>query len=115
MTLEKYLKRGQSSLEYFLLFGVTIAVTLVTVSAFLPSVKNSLQGNTTRSSLFEKAASGLGMAGGNVTFTTPPDEGTGGSGGGGGSGGRDRDTCRAECRRIRDPGEQLHCYEDCYR
>ena len=98
MTLEKYLKRGQSSLEYFLLFGVTIAVTLVTVSAFLPSVKNSLQGNTTRSSLFEKAASGLGMASGNITFITPPDS---------------RNACLAACDSIPSLIERIRCYAAC--
>lgn len=106
MTLEKYLERAQSSLEYFLLFGVTIAVTLVTVSAFLPRVQSSLQGNTTRASLFERGASRLGMAGGNVTFSTSP-EATDGTGSG------SRAACLAACNRISSLLERIRCILGC--
>lgn len=42
MNLKKNLKtKGQASLEYFLLFGLIISLTLLSLTSFLPKVRTS--------------------------------------------------------------------------
>jgi hypothetical protein len=61
MTFKKHLGMGgQATLEYFLIFSIVIALTLVSVSFFIPSIKNSLQGTNTKQGFIEKATRRLG-------------------------------------------------------
>jgi hypothetical protein len=46
MVLKKHSKiSGQAIMEYFLIFGMVIALTLVASSSFIPMIRESLQGS----------------------------------------------------------------------
>ncbi len=54
MILKKSLKTkhklisGQAALEYFILFSAMLAIGLVSVSTFLPKLRETIQGNETQ-------------------------------------------------------------------
>ena len=71
MALKKYsMEASQATLEYFLIFGVVIVLTLISVSPFFPRIVNSIQGP---GGFVEKANGRLGAvgSGGTSTPTTP--------------------------------------------
>jgi hypothetical protein len=53
--------RGQATMEYFLIFSIVIALSLVSISFFIPSIKSSLQGTNTHQGFVEKANKRLGV------------------------------------------------------
>lgn len=54
MSLEKRLKtKGQAALEYFILFAIIAGITLLSLTTFLPAVKNSAE------TVFQKGADAI--------------------------------------------------------
>jgi len=54
-------KKGQVSLEYFVIFAVVALVTIVSFSAFLPKVQRALQGDSKTKGLFQDAIGKNGL------------------------------------------------------
>ena len=82
MAFKKYLKRGQASLEYFILFSIIIILTILALNAlspdsFLFKVQNTIQGEK---GLFKNAAKRIIQS----DYYSTSNSGPGGGGGGGG-------------------------------
>jgi hypothetical protein len=48
--------KAQSSVEYFILFAIIAVITILSFSSFLPKVKETIQGSSTKQGFFQKAA-----------------------------------------------------------
>ncbi len=57
-------KKGQASLEYFIIFSVVALLVILSFSSFLPVIQRTLQGNSKTKGFFQKAigTSGLNLA-----------------------------------------------------
>ena len=53
------LKKGQASLEYFIIFAIIAVLTILSFSTFLPKVKEAIQGSNTTEGVFQKAATAI--------------------------------------------------------
>lgn len=56
MNLKKSLKsKGQAALEYFILLAIIMGLSLISLSSFLPKVRDAVQGSETSEGYFQKA------------------------------------------------------------
>lgn len=58
-------RRGQTTLEYFILFSIVVILTLMSFNTFIPKLKKSLQGDSRTNGVFQDAIGRRGLNVGN--------------------------------------------------
>lgn len=59
MILKKSLKRGQSVLEYFILFSIMVTLTVLGICQAFPQLKETIFGSGTQDGYFQKAVANI--------------------------------------------------------
>lgn len=53
--------RGQTTLEYFILFSIIVILTLMSFNTFIPKLKKTLQGDSRTGGVFQSAIGQRGL------------------------------------------------------
>jgi len=53
--------KGQTTLEYFILFSIVVILTLMSFNTFIPKLKKSLQGDSRTKGVFQDAIGQRGL------------------------------------------------------
>lgn len=59
MILKKSLKRGQSILEYFILFSVMVTLSVLGICSAFPQLKDTIFGSDTQDGYFQAAVGNI--------------------------------------------------------